>query len=267
VYNPCWSPSGDRILFDYSIRDGRDIGWVRPDGTDLEFLVTGDDDSRAARFTGGSATFVFSSDRTGIFNIYEYDLATRQVRQLTNVLGGAFYPTMGAGGTLAYAAYTSGGFKIYSYDHPQVLPADRPAYILASGVATGKSPGALATDPAAAGGLGMQSLRNYDDLKLKPLEQKTYKPVFGSMMFVPVIRVDNYNPRSKGIDIIKVGVFAFSNDMLEKTGIFAGATINLSRAGAVAVRTRLRAGGISGIVQSHAQDRQRHQPSRVYDSR
>ncbi|MCX6573476.1 MAG: protein kinase, partial [Candidatus Aminicenantes bacterium] len=51
VYNPSWSPSGDRIVFDYSVRDGRDIAWVRPDGADLEFLVTGDDDSRAARFS------------------------------------------------------------------------------------------------------------------------------------------------------------------------------------------------------------------------
>lgn len=226
VYNPCWSPSGDRILFDYSVRDGRDIAWIRPDGTDLEFLVTGDDDSRAARFVGGSAKFVFSSDRTGIFNIYEYDLATRQVSQLTNVLGGAFYPSMNSGGTLAYAAYTSGGYKIYSYDHPGALAGDRPAYVMASGMVTGKSSNTQATAASGIGGFDVQALRNYDDLKLKPLEPKTYKPVFGSMMFVPVIRVDNYNPRSKGIDIIKVGVFAFSNDMLEKTGIFAGATIN-----------------------------------------
>ena len=141
VYNPCWSPAGDRILFDYSVRDGRDIAWVRPDGTDLEFLITGNDDSRAARFTEGASKFLFSSDRTGIFNIYEYDLATRQVRQLTNVLGGAFYPTANTGGTLVYAAYTSGGYKIYALDHPQPLPDNALTYVQQSSVATGKAPG------------------------------------------------------------------------------------------------------------------------------
>ncbi len=140
VYNPCWSPDGKRILFDYSVRDGRDIAWVRPDGTDLEFLITGGDDSRAARFAEGNAKIVFSSDRTGIFNIYAYDLSTREISQLTNVLGGAFYPTMSAGGTLTYAAYTSGGYKIYSLDRPQALPADRPAYQMAFHRAHGEIP-------------------------------------------------------------------------------------------------------------------------------
>lgn len=226
VYNPCWSPGGDRILFDYSVRDGRDIAWVRPDGTDLELLITGNDDSRAARFTDGASKFVFSSDRTGIFNIYECDLTTRQVRQVTNVLGGAFYPTMSASGTLAYAAYTSGGYKIYALDHPRPVSDNGPKYVQRSAVATGKAPEPAMAGSAAGEGSGLQSLRHYDDLQLKPLEQKPYKPVFGSMMFVPVIRVDNYNPKSKGIDVIKLGLFAFSNDVLEKTGIFAGATIN-----------------------------------------
>jgi len=226
VYNPCWSPDGKRILFDYSVRDGRDIAWVRPDGTDLEFLITGNDDSRAARFAEGNAKIVFSSDRTGIFNIYECDLSTREITQLTNVIGGAFYPTISAGGTLAYAAYTSGGYKIYSLDRPQPLPADQPAYQMVSTVPTGKSPQIALAGAPMNGGAALSRLRNYNDLQLAPLEKKPHKAIFGSTMFVPVIRVDNYNPKSKGIDVIKAGVYAFSNDVLDKTGFFAGATIN-----------------------------------------
>jgi hypothetical protein len=226
VYNPCWSPSGDRILFDYSVRDGRDIAWVRPDGTDLEFLITGDDDSRAARFSSGDSKFVFSSDRTGIFNIYEYDIPSRRFTQLTNVLGGAFYPTMNGAGTLVYAAYTSGGYKINIMDQAPVVPDDAPRYVALPGVPIGKSPLAAVSGGANGDGTSLYALQHYDDRQLKPLDAKGYKPVFGSTMFVPVVRVDNYNPKSKGIDIIKVGVFAFSNDVLDKTGFFAGVTFN-----------------------------------------
>jgi Tol biopolymer transport system component len=226
VYNPCWSATGDRILFDYSIKDGRDIAWVHPDGTGLEFLVADDDDSRAARFSMGDSTFVFCSDRSGIFNVYEYSVTTRQITQLTNVLGGAFYPTMSVSGRLAYAAYTSGGYKIYSMDVVKPVADNSPTYLRRSGVPTGKSPNIEQIASAAGGGSSVQGLRHYDDQNLKPLEQKSYKPVFGSTMFVPVIRVDNYNPKSKGVDVVKVGLFLFSNDVLEKTGFFAGATLN-----------------------------------------
>jgi hypothetical protein len=47
-----------------------------------------------------------------------------------------------------------------------------------------------------------------------------------SLTVVPVLRVDNYNPKSKGIDILKAGAYVFSNDVLDKTGFFAGATLN-----------------------------------------
>jgi hypothetical protein len=225
VYNPCWSASGDRILFDYSIQDGRDLAWIHPDGSGLEFLVTGDDDSRAARFIRGDSAFVFSSDRSGIYNIYECDLASRKISQVTNVLGGAFYPTMNASGVLAYAAYTSGGYKIYAMDKAALLPPDAPAYVAHTAMPNGKAAEVgLNGGPDGPGVFAAQ--RAYDDQNLKPLAQKPYKPVFGSTMFVPVVRVDNYNPKSKGTDIIKVGLFAFSNDVLEKTGFFAGATLN-----------------------------------------
>jgi len=228
VYNPCWSPSGDRIVFDYSVRDGRDIAWIRPDGADLEFLVTGDDDSRAARFSNDGRSLYFSSDRTGIFNIYRMDIAGRRTEQITNVLGGAFYPTVNSAGALAYAAYTSGGYKIHLLEQPAVLAEGDHDYVrtVHNGTgAPGESP-VLASRSTAVPQFDWNTLRAYDDSTLSPLESRPYKSVFTSLSFVPVIRIDNYNPKAKGIEVIKAGVYMFSNDVLDKTGIFAGATLN-----------------------------------------
>jgi Tol biopolymer transport system component len=222
VYNPAWSPDGSRIVFDYSIKDGRDIAWVRADGTGREFLLAGGDDTRSARFSPDGKTLWFSSDRSGIFNIYRLDLDTRQIAQMTNVTGGAFYPTVNREGDLLYAAYTSGGFKLYVYPGPQPLSQPVAQYVRRDEL--------YAPVLAAAGEAGQRydwaALRGYDDTQLPALESRPYKGTFTSLSVVPVIRVDNYNPKSKGIDVLKAGAYIFSSDVLDKTGFFAGATLN-----------------------------------------
>jgi hypothetical protein len=225
VYNPSWSPDGARIVFDYSIKDGRDIAWVRPDGTDLEYIVTGDDDSRAAKFSPDGKTLWFSSDRSGIFNIYRFDLAGRRTEQMTNVLGGAFYPTVNKDGDLVYAAYTSGGYKLHICPAVAPLPDGEHQYVRRDPPTSLYAP-VLASAGEAKQPYDWHALRTYDDANPPPFASRPYKSTFTSLSVVPVIRVDNYNPKSKGIDVIKAGAYIFSNDMLDKTGFFAGATLN-----------------------------------------
>ena len=45
-----------------------------------------------------------------------YDLESKKVEQITNVLGGAFMPTIDSRGTIVYSAYTSRGYKLYSLE-------------------------------------------------------------------------------------------------------------------------------------------------------
>jgi WD40 repeat protein len=230
VYAPQWSPAGDRIVFDYSIRDGRDIAMIGPDGTDLTYLITGDDDSRSAVFTRDGKKLLFTSDRTGIFNIYSYAFGSGAIEQITNVVGGAFLPTVNPVGDIMYAGYTSGGYKLFQLPGPQSALAPGADYVhdgfpdppAAAGTRAAPLAGAGTTQP------DWHALRSYDDTKLRPLESRPYKSIFSSLTFVPFLRVDNYNQKSKGIDLLKPGLYVFSNDLLDRTSIFAGAAMNLN---------------------------------------
>jgi WD40 repeat protein len=226
VYNPKWSPSGDRIVFDFSIRDGRDIAEIRPDGSGFRLLVAGADDARTGTFTADGTRILFSSDRTGIFNLYSYETATGTVAQVTNVTGGAFCPTLNAAGDIVYSAYTSGGYKLSLLKNPGLLPPGDHDYVHARGMA-GTPPGELiASTASAAPQFDWAGLREYDDTQLPSFESRPYRSIFTSLTFVPFVRIDNYNTRNKALDVIKPGVYVFSNDVLDRTGFFAGAALN-----------------------------------------
>ncbi|MCK5573994.1 MAG: PD40 domain-containing protein, partial [Bacteroidetes bacterium] len=228
VYHPQWSPSGDRIIFDYSIKDGRDIATVRPDGSEFTFLVQGTDDSRCAAFTPDGLRALFSSDRTGIFNVYAMDLESGDINQLTNVLGGAFYPAMNAQGDLLYSLYTSGGYKLYSISEPESSPGVDMHYIpTAHMVPTGGSDAlAMVSGTEVREQFDWDALNSYDDTSPSKSESRPYSNIFGGISVVPFLRIDNYNPTSTGIELLKPGVYLFSNEILEKTGFFSGAAIN-----------------------------------------
>ena len=231
VYGPQWSPSGDRIIFDYSIKDGRDIASVRPDRTELKMLITGPDDSRGGVFTHDGSRIIFSSDHTGIFNLYSYDLATGEIGQMTNVLGGAFFPTVNVAGDIIYSSYTSGGYKIVRMEKPGMMPAGDYHYVTADHVGGSAASSGNVVAMASGGGspsrqFDWQALRSYDDTNVPEASAKPYKSIFNSLMFVPFLRVDNYNPHSTGLDVIKPGVYIFSDEVLNKTGFFAGIALN-----------------------------------------
>jgi Tol biopolymer transport system component len=227
VYNPKWSPGGDRIIFDYSIKDGRDIASINPDGSDLRFLVTGEDDSRLGTYTRDGLQILFSSDRTGIFNLYRYTIATGSIEQLTNVLGGAFMPTVAPSGDIVYATYTSGGYKIVRITAPAVIAGEIPGYIRSADPVGTSRPVVPASDGHQAPQFDWPALRTYDDTVLPPLASRPYKSKFTTLSVVPFLRIDNYNTGGTAADAIKPGVYLFSNDLLEKTGLFASAAINL----------------------------------------
>lgn len=211
VFTPTWSPDGKTIAFGYSHGHRQSVATIGEDGSGFRVVVAADD-SRNPFFTPDGKYLLFSSDRSGIFNLYSLDLESQTIIQLTDILGGAFFPVANRGGEIAYVSYESTGFKI------ACLPANRRCQDTITVVSTeAKVPEDISTLP------------NPPELQADPPAfqgPRAYRNVFSSLSIIPVLRVDNYNPKNKGLDILRPGLYISSNDMLDKLGLFAGAALN-----------------------------------------
>jgi hypothetical protein len=116
AYSPAWSPDGKQIvysrfkpggfhdihIFDLATKADRPLQVDR--AMDIE-----------PRFSPDSRFVLWSSDRTGIYNVFARELATGQTFQVTNVLGGAFQPTVSPDRrTLVFGGFSAVGYDLYS---------------------------------------------------------------------------------------------------------------------------------------------------------
>ncbi|MFA6457544.1 MAG: biopolymer transporter Tol, partial [Bacteroidota bacterium] len=221
AYLPRWSPDGRSIIFAFSIWDGQDIARVLVDSGAFELVIATSDDERDPIYTQDGSALVYSSDKTGVFNLYRYDFASKTTTQLTNVIGGAFMPAVDSAGNVLYSGYTSGGFKLRMLDKPQPGDFSNAAYHYEKPVPTIQID---STEPRNA--FNFDTLRKYDDMNLPMKEKKEYKNIYTSLSIIPFLRIDNYNTKSSGLDFLKPGFYFLSSDVIEKLDMFGGAAIN-----------------------------------------
>ncbi len=222
VFNPKFSPDDSFIIFGYAIHHGRDIARVNTDGSDFGFIINDKNlDERNAVFAG-NGKLIYSKDENGIFNLYEFDLNSKKEKQITNVLGGAFMPAVNGNGNIAYAGYTSKGYKIFYLPKKsrKEIPAEA-KYKRFVNYPVKQAP-SLNDFPEEY----FKRLRNFDDTKVPEVKKEPYKGFFTSLTVLPFIRYDNYNTSNSGIDKIKPGVYLGSTDMLNRYSLFAGGSIN-----------------------------------------
>jgi hypothetical protein len=122
-YNPLFSPDGARILFGIFQRGTRDVAVIAADGTGLSYLLQTPNDERDVTWTSDGKGILFSSDRTGIFNVYELNLESGTFAKRTNVIGGAFNASLSQDGALVYSRYGGDGYGI-AFVHPASSPVE-----------------------------------------------------------------------------------------------------------------------------------------------
>ncbi|KPK96353.1 hypothetical protein AMJ80_00570 [bacterium SM23_31] len=192
------STDGSRIVFSVSSHFGRDIAIINADGSQFRYLLKGKEDERSPVFSHDGAKIYFSSDKTGIYNIYEYNLTTGEIKPVTNVLGGAFMPSVNDKGQLIYSLYTKDGYKLVLLGEMQYVD---PVY--------------MTYEPGISDGIpGVR----YDDGEIPDFPSKPYTFHFQKTSFFPRIMVDYGIP--------KLGFYSFTGDVLDKYSLFMGAAVN-----------------------------------------
>ena len=124
MQTPKWSPDGKYIavaifrnyrqnLYLYDVEAGtfEAITWDAWEEMDVEWSADGKE-------------LFFTADPTGVHNIFAMDLETRNVRQITNVIGSAQSGIITPEGNLVYNYYTAHGYKLYALDQADFLNKD-----------------------------------------------------------------------------------------------------------------------------------------------
>lgn len=221
VFNPKFSRDNSKIFFDYSYAENRDVACINIDGSEYKLITTSDADERNP-FQATNGKLYYTSNETGIFNIYSLALSSGKKVQHTNVIGGAFMPTINDSGNIIYAGYTAGGYKIFSIsseEQNKVDPSKKYVWKNNPPLETDRPNGDIDK-------YDLHALKNYNDFTQPEYSKEKYTGFFSSLSIFPFIRYDNYNTANTFLDRIKPGIYVGSSDVLNRYSLFGSAAIN-----------------------------------------
>ena len=112
LHNLSLSADGNRLAFDITSNHGRDINYIDLDDIEINSYLVGNYDERDPCYSKDGKWLYYSSDQTGIFNIYRKSLETDEIQQITNVPGGAFMPSVNSKNQLVYSLFENSKYKI-----------------------------------------------------------------------------------------------------------------------------------------------------------
>jgi len=213
--NPQWSLDGSLVLFSKSNTNGQDLHLLDLSSGEIKPLLEGHFDSRDAVFSKDGTKIYFSWDKTGIFNIYSKDLEAGGTQQLTNVLGGAFMASVNDRRELAFANFTSDGYKISVLSNPVPIDESKSKYLAHK---NGEIKLASVENSVPKSSIEKINIQNFDDSNVPEFEVTRYKSHYSPVSFLPRVMID--------YGTVKVGSYLYSYDVLNKYGFLAGFAAN-----------------------------------------
>jgi Tol biopolymer transport system component len=118
VYTPRFSPDGTKVAFS-AWREGgyRDLYLYDRDAGTTRRLTADRHMDLSPTWSPDGRHILFSSDRDAVFNLYALEVETGDIRQVSNVLGAAFEPSVSHDGTqIAYIGYSAHGYDLWVMD-------------------------------------------------------------------------------------------------------------------------------------------------------
>ncbi|MBN2008618.1 PD40 domain-containing protein [candidate division KSB1 bacterium] len=144
--DPSWSPDGTQLTFisdrssnlerdhrvpHYKIYDknfyNTDVYIINSDGSNIRQITKTPANELSPVFSPDGKKLAYTSDRSGIQNIYLYSMDEQTEYPITNVLTGIFHLSWSgnAGDKLAFASFYYGGYDIYLMKNPlSIQPED-----------------------------------------------------------------------------------------------------------------------------------------------
>ncbi len=208
-----WGSGG--ILASCFEGSSRDIVLIDPRTGNESVIVSTGADERDPSWSSDGSGFFYSSDRTGIFNLYFRNLADSTDLVCTNVIGGAFAPCE-AGGRVLFASYGGDGYEIRELQNwqdsarkPDMRQDDRSLFRERNEyIAAGRSVSPRESDRSGGSALAGPGVADAGDFGIR------YTPIY----FFPCFMVYEGKPR--------IGLTVSSGDIIDRQSILAGASVN-----------------------------------------
>ncbi len=109
---PRWSPDGKLIAYSKRTSDGRtSLELYDTDASVIRTLLADSHDNVYPTWSPDGRYVLFTSDRTGVYNLYACALETQDVLRITHVLGGAFQADVSRD-RIVFSGYNSKGYYI-----------------------------------------------------------------------------------------------------------------------------------------------------------
>ena len=183
---------GDSLLVDGYLNHGRKIYSVNLNSGDINLLSSELWDSRNPELIKNG--MIYSSDKSGIYNLIEEK--NGEIRVLTNVIGGAFMPSVSDEGKILYSLYENGSYKIALIDNIQYKDENLVGY-------------------------GKDVYKNRPNVEIlfgEEIESRPYDEELSQMAIIPKLMFD--------YSTFKPGIYFYSDEIINRYSIFGGFSFN-----------------------------------------